>query len=55
MKRAYPDVEVRLVEASGGMFEVSVDGTRVFSKKAVGRHAAPGEVLKAIEALRGGK
>jgi hypothetical protein len=35
------------------VFEVVVDGKSVFSKKAVGRHAAPGEVLKAIEQLRG--
>ena len=26
------------------MFEVEVDGRKVFSKKALGRHAAPGEV-----------
>jgi selT/selW/selH-like putative selenoprotein len=43
---------VRLVESSGGVFEVAVDGKSVFSKKAVGRHAVPGEVLKAIERLR---
>jgi selT/selW/selH-like putative selenoprotein len=55
LKQAYPDAEVRLVQASGGLFEVSADGTLVFSKKAAGRHAAPGEVLKAIERLRGGK
>jgi selT/selW/selH-like putative selenoprotein len=55
LKRAYPDADVRLIESSGGVFDVSVDGAVVFSKKAVGRHAAPGEVLKAIERLRGGK
>ena len=54
MKRAFPEAEVRLVESSGGVFDVAVDGTTVFSKKSVGRHAAPGEVLKAIERLRGG-
>jgi selenoprotein W-related protein len=46
---------VRLVESSGGLFEVTVDGKLVFSKKATGRHAEPGEVLKAIERVRGGK
>jgi selenoprotein W-related protein len=55
LKRTYPDAEVRLVESSGGLFEVTVDGTMVFSKKASGRHAAPGEVLNAIERLKGSK
>jgi selT/selW/selH-like putative selenoprotein len=55
LKRAFPDSEVRLVESSGGLFEVSVDGKLVFSKKATRRHAEPGEVLKAIERLRGAK
>jgi selenoprotein W-related protein len=46
---------VRLVESSGGLFEVTVDGNLLFSKKATGRHAEPGEVLKAIERVRGSK
>ncbi len=55
MKQAYPDAEVRLIESSGGVFEVVVDGKPVFSKKASRRHAEPGEVLKAVQQLRGGK
>jgi selT/selW/selH-like putative selenoprotein len=55
LKQVFPDAEVRLIQASGGLFEVSVDGQLVFSKKAAGRHAAPGEVRQAIERLRGGK
>jgi selT/selW/selH-like putative selenoprotein len=55
LKRAFPDAEVRLVQSSGGLFEVAVDGQLVFSKKATRRHAEPGEVLKAIERLRGAK
>jgi selenoprotein W-related protein len=39
---------VRLVKSSGGVFEVTVDGTLVFSKRASGRHAAPGEVLDLV-------
>jgi hypothetical protein len=34
---------------------VTVDGSLVFSKKAKRRHAEPGEVLKAIQQVRGGK
>jgi hypothetical protein len=32
---------------------VTVDGRLVFSKKATRRHANPGEVLTAIQQLRG--
>jgi len=55
LKQAFPDVEVRLVQSSGGLFEVTADGQLVFSKKAARRHAAPGEVVQAIERLRAGK
>jgi selenoprotein W-related protein len=45
----YPDAEVKLVQSSGGVFEVDVEGRRIFSKKALGRHAEPGEVLRLIQ------
>jgi selenoprotein W-related protein len=48
LKKAFPEAEVRLVESSGGVFEVTVDGAVLFSKKASGRHAAPGEVVELI-------
>lgn len=35
---------LELVPATGGRFEVTLDGELVFSKAATGRHAAPGEV-----------
>jgi selenoprotein W-related protein len=38
----------KLIPASGGAFEVVVNGELVFSKKALGRHAEPGEVRDAI-------
>jgi selenoprotein W-related protein len=41
-------VQVELIEASGGLFEVTVDGHLVFSKKNLGRHAEDGEVLRLI-------
>jgi selT/selW/selH-like putative selenoprotein len=53
LKQAYPDADVRLIESSGGVFEVTVDGKLVFSKKALRRHAEPGEVLKAVRQVRG--
>jgi selT/selW/selH-like putative selenoprotein len=55
LKQSFPDAQVRLVQASGGLFEVNVDGQLVFSKKAARRHAAPGEVVQAIQQLRGEK
>jgi selT/selW/selH-like putative selenoprotein len=55
LRRTFPEADVRLIEASGGLFEVAVDEKLVFSKKATRRHAEPGEVLKAIERLRGAK
>lgn len=46
-----------LVPASGGVFEVTVNGDLVFSKQTLKRHAEPGEVraaiLKKLEAIRG--
>lgn len=45
-----------LIPASGGKFEVTVNGELVFSKKALGRHAEPNEVrtaiLKVLDELR---
>lgn len=35
--------------SGGGVFEVTVDDTLIFSKKQLGRHAQPGEILALIE------
>ena len=40
-----------LVPSSGGAFEITVDGKKIFSKKELGRFPADGEILAAI---RGG-
>jgi selenoprotein W-related protein len=45
--------DLRLVPASGGRFEVTVDGALVFSKKALGRHAEPGEIADLLRARMG--
>ena len=44
MKQEF-DVEVELITSSGGVFEVSVDGQKIFSKKELGRFPEPGEVV----------
>ena len=41
-------VEPKLVPGSGGVFEVTVDGNLVFSKKATKRFPEPGEVNQLI-------
>jgi selenoprotein W-related protein len=42
-----------LIPASGGKFEITVNGELVFSKKALGRHAEPGEIYKLVKAKTG--
>ena len=44
---------LELVPASGGGFEVSVDGELIFSKKALGRHAYAHEVFDLLKARVG--
>lgn len=34
--------------ASGGRFELTLDGELIFSKKALGRHAEPGEIAALV-------
>jgi hypothetical protein len=34
-----------MIPSSGGVFDVTADDTLIFSKRAMRRHAAPGEVL----------
>ena len=49
---AIPDADVQLVPSSGGRFEVALDGTPIFQKSKVGRHAEPGEVVRLLRADR---
>ena len=44
---------ITLLPSSGGRFEVSVDGETIYSKKALGRHAQPGEIAALLEANYG--
>ncbi len=39
---------VRIVPSSGGVFEVTAGGRTIFSKKQIGRHPEPGEILSAL-------
>ena len=42
------DVDATLVAGSNGIFDIIMDGERVFSKKKIGRFPDPGEATKAI-------
>jgi selenoprotein W-related protein len=39
-----------MIPSGGGVFEVTLDDALLFSKKRLGRHAQPGEILRLIEA-----
>jgi selenoprotein W-related protein len=49
IRGAYPDATVTLIPSKGGRFEVLHDGTPVFEKSKLGRHAEPGEVLRLLK------
>jgi len=38
-------IEAELIRGGGGVFDVTVDGERVFSKRETGRFPEPGEVV----------
>ena len=42
--------DFKLIPATGGKFELVVNDKLIFSKKALGRHAEPGEIYKLIKA-----
>ena len=52
IEQRFPDSTVELIPSKGGRFEVVADGTPVFQKSKVGRHADPGEVVASLERLR---
>lgn len=51
LQKAFPGIETKLIPSSGGVFDVIVDGKLVFSKRAVGRHARPGEVVDLLKGV----
>jgi selenoprotein W-related protein len=44
-----------LIQSSGGVFEVEVDGRRLYSKKSTKRHAEAGEVRLIRQAATGSR
>jgi selenoprotein W-related protein len=39
---------VTLLPSDGGVYEITVNGRLVYSKKTTGRHAEPGEVARLV-------
>ena len=48
LRDAFPGVQVDLLPSSRGRFEVVADGTPVFEKSRLGRHANAGEVVELL-------
>ena len=42
-------VKTELIESSGGVFEVEVDGSLIYSKKATGRFPEHSEVMEKLK------
>ncbi len=52
LKQFEMDIQsLQLLPSDGGKFEVSLNGSLVFSKKKLGRHAEPGEVVGLVHKL----
>jgi selenoprotein W-related protein len=48
LRETFPEAAISLTPSGGGVFEVRLDGTLLYSKKALGRHPQPGEVIGLI-------
>ena len=46
---------MKLIPSGKGRFEVTKDGTAIFEKSKLERHARPGEVLQLIAQREGGQ
>ena len=47
--RSVPDVEVEMIPGVSGIFDVVVDGKRVFSRSEAGRFPDSGEILSKLK------
>ena len=52
LSEEFPAAAIELKPSSGGRFEVYRDGTPVFQKSKLGRHAEAGEIVSLLRAGR---
>ena len=50
IRKRFPEASVTMMPSRGGRFEVSLNGTPIFEKSKLERHARPGEIVKLLEA-----
>lgn len=49
LRDRYDDIDIELIASGGGAFEVTRDGTTVYSKHATGRHPTHEEIFSALD------
>jgi len=49
LKSKFAGIETKLISSGGGVYEITLDGELIFSKKALGRFPDDGEVIALIE------
>ena len=48
LKNNFPQANISLISSGGGVFEISLNGDLIFSKKALNRFPESGEIKKLI-------
>ena len=48
LTKDFPEADVSLISSGGGVFEISLDGDLIFSKKSLNRFPEDGEIKKII-------
>lgn len=49
LEKEFSEIEVDLIKSSGGAFEVTVDGKKIFSKLDLGRFPEHSEILEKLK------
>ena len=49
LKSKFSDIETKLISSGGGVYEITLDGELIFSKKGLERFPDDGEVIALIE------
>ena len=48
LKNNFPQADISLISSGGGVFEISLNGDLIFSKKALNRFPKDGEIKKLV-------